>query len=64
MCEHPFGTIRKAFNQSYLLLKGFRKVRGEIGLTMLAYNLEHNGNKAAGESSHQMLSQNRNHPGK
>ena len=39
MCEHPFGTIKRAFNQSYLLLKGFRKVRGEIGLTMLAYNL-------------------------
>ena len=39
LCEHPFGTIKRAFNQSYLLLKGFRKVRGEIGLTMLACNL-------------------------
>jgi transposase len=37
--EHPFGTIKRAFNQGYLLLKGFRKVKGEIGFTMLAYNL-------------------------
>ena len=39
LCEHPFGTIKRAFNQGYLLLKGLRKVNGEIGLTMLAYNL-------------------------
>jgi hypothetical protein len=39
MCEHPFGTIKRGFNQGYLLLKGFRKVGGEIGFTMLAYNL-------------------------
>jgi transposase len=39
LCEHPFGTIKRAFNQGYLLLKGFRKVVGEIGLTMLAYNM-------------------------
>ncbi len=38
MCEHPFGTMKRAFNQSYLILKGFRKVRGEIGQSMLAYN--------------------------
>ncbi len=37
--EHPFGTIKRAFNQGYLLLKGLRKVRGEVGFTMLAYNL-------------------------
>jgi len=39
MCEHPFGTIKRGFNQGYLLLKGFRKVGGEVGFTMLAYNL-------------------------
>ena len=39
ICEHPFGTIKRTFNRSYLLLKGFSKVRGEIGLTMLAYNM-------------------------
>ncbi len=37
--EHPFGTIKRAFNQGYLLLKGLRKVTGEMGLTMIAYDL-------------------------
>ena len=37
--EHPFGTMKRAFNQGYLLLKGLRKVKGEVGFTMLAYNL-------------------------
>ncbi len=39
LAEHPFGTIKRAFNQGYLLLKGFRKVKGEVGFTMLAYNM-------------------------
>ncbi len=39
MSEHPFGTIKRGFNQSYLLLKGLKKVRGEMGFTMLAYNI-------------------------
>jgi len=37
--EHPFGTMKRAFNQGYLLLKGFRNVKGEVGFTMLAYNM-------------------------
>jgi transposase len=37
--EHPFGTMKRAFNQGYLLLRGLRKVDGEVGLTMLAYNM-------------------------
>jgi transposase len=37
--EHPFGTMKRAFNQGYLLLKGLRKVTGEVGFTMLAYNM-------------------------
>ncbi len=37
--EHPFGTMKRAFNQGYVLLKGLRKVKGEVGLTMLAYNI-------------------------
>jgi len=37
--EHPFGTMKRAFNQGYLLLKGLRKVGGEVGYTMLAYNI-------------------------
>jgi transposase len=39
LAEHPFGTIKRAFNQGYLLLKGMRKVKGEVGFTMLAYNM-------------------------
>ena len=37
--EHPFGTMKRAFNQGYFLLKGLRKVKGEMGLTMLAFNM-------------------------
>jgi transposase len=39
LSEHPFGTMKRAFNQGYLLLKGLRKVKGEVGFTMLAYNI-------------------------
>ena len=39
LVEYPFGTIKRAFNQGYLLLKGLRKVKGEVGFTMLAYNM-------------------------
>ena len=38
--EHPFGTIKRAMNQGYLLLKGLRKVRGEIGFSVIAYNMK------------------------
>ena len=37
--EHVFGTIKRPFNQGYFLLKGLEKVWGEVGFTMLAYNL-------------------------
>ena len=30
LAEHPFGTMKRAFNQGYLLLKGLRKVKGEV----------------------------------
>ncbi|MCG7850028.1 MAG: transposase [ANME-2 cluster archaeon] len=39
MSEHPFGTIKRGFNQGYFLSKGLRKVGGEMGFTMLAYNI-------------------------
>jgi len=39
LVEHPFGTIKRAFNQGYLLLRGLRKTAGEVGFTMLAYNM-------------------------
>ena len=37
--EHPFGTIKRAMNQSYFLTKGLEMVNGEFSLTCLAYNL-------------------------
>ncbi|MGA3112516.1 MAG: IS1182 family transposase [Candidatus Bathyarchaeia archaeon] len=33
LVEHPFGTMKRAFNQGYLLLKGLKKVSGEVGFT-------------------------------
>ena len=40
LSEHPFGTIKRGFNQGYMLLKGLSKVRAEMGLTFLAYNIK------------------------
>ena len=39
LAEHLFGTMKRAFNQGYLLMKGLGKVKGEVGFTMLAYNM-------------------------
>ncbi len=39
LVEHPFGTIKRGFDQGYLLLRGTRKVRGEMGLTLTAYDI-------------------------
>jgi transposase len=40
LSEHPYGTMKRAMDQGYFLLKGLRKVRGEFSLTVLAYNLK------------------------
>jgi transposase len=37
--EHTFGAVKRAFGAPYLLLKGLRKVSGEVGLLLLSYNL-------------------------
>jgi transposase len=37
--EHAFGTVKRAFGASYLLLRGLRKVSGEVGLLLFSYNL-------------------------
>jgi radical SAM protein with 4Fe4S-binding SPASM domain len=37
--EHPFGTIKRSWGYSYTLLKGLRKVDGEMNLIALVYNL-------------------------
>ena len=39
LAEHPFGTMKRAMDQGYFLLRGLAKVRGEFSLTSLAYNL-------------------------
>ena len=38
--EHVFGTVKRAFGISYLLLKGKKKVEGEISLAFLALNIK------------------------
>jgi hypothetical protein len=37
--EHPFGTMKRGFDHGHLLMKGLRRVTGELGLTMVVYNL-------------------------
>jgi len=39
LTEHIFGTMKRNFNQGYFLMKGIDKVGGEMGLTVLAYNI-------------------------
>jgi transposase len=40
LAEHPFGTIKRAMNQGYFLMRGLRNVGAETSLTILAYNLK------------------------
>lgn len=40
LAEHPFGTIKRAMNQGYFLMRGLNKVGAEMSLTILAYNLK------------------------
>lgn len=37
--EHPFGTVKRAWGYTYTLLKGIKKVTGEIALIFTCYNL-------------------------
>jgi transposase len=39
LCEHPFGTLKRWHNHGFLLLKGLGRVTGEMGLTLLAYDM-------------------------
>lgn len=39
LTEHIFGTIKRNFNQGYMLLKRKEKVSVEMSLTVLAYNI-------------------------
>jgi transposase len=38
--EHPFGTIKHSMNGRYFLLRTRRKVRAEVALLFLGYNLK------------------------
>lgn len=38
--EHPFGTIKRAMNGGYFLLRGMKKVDGETALLCLGYNIK------------------------
>lgn len=40
MSEHPFGTIKRSMNQGYFLTRGLESVKGELSITMLAYNIK------------------------
>ena len=38
--EHPFGTIKRAMNQGYFLMRGLRKVGAQNVLTVLSVNIK------------------------
>lgn len=42
MCivEHPFGTIKRTMNFTYLLTIKFNKVRSEVSIAFFANNLK------------------------
>lgn len=40
ICEHPFGTIKRQWGFTYTLMKGLKKVNGEMNLIMLVYNMK------------------------
>ncbi len=39
ICEHPFGTIKRAWGFTFTLVKGLEKVDGEFGIIYTCYNL-------------------------
>jgi transposase len=39
LVEHPFGTMKRGDDASYVLVRGLAKVRAEFSLMALAYNL-------------------------
>jgi transposase len=40
LSEPPFGTMKRAMNQGYFLMRGLNKVGAEMSLTVLSYNLK------------------------
>ena len=39
LVEHPFGTLMRWFGWDHFLVRGFEKVRGEMALMVLGFNL-------------------------
>jgi transposase len=39
LAEHPFGTLKRWFGWDHFLVRGFEKVRGEMSIMVLGYNL-------------------------
>ena len=39
LAEHPFGTLKRPWNQGYWLLRGLSKVTAEGALSLLVYNM-------------------------
>ena len=40
LSEHPFGTIKRMTDAGQFLMRGLEKVRAEMGLSVLSYNLK------------------------
>jgi transposase len=40
LVEHPFGTLKHSMNQGYFLMRGLAKVRAEMSLSVMAYNIK------------------------
>lgn len=40
LSEHPFGSIKRAMEAAYFLLRGMAKAAGEFALFCLGYNLQ------------------------
>jgi transposase len=40
LAEHPFGTLKRSMNQDHFLMRGLEKVKTEMSLSVLAYNLK------------------------
>lgn len=40
LAEHPFGTMKRAMNSGYFLMRGIKKVGAEMSLTVLGYNIK------------------------
>jgi transposase len=38
ICEHPFGSIKRHWGYTHTLVKGIKKVNGEMNLIMFCYN--------------------------